>query len=219
MIIDMHVHTEVSTDAHATVEEYCQVIQRFRKFHPFHGMVITEHRQLKPNPDYKRLSEQYDVLIFQGVEIDANLGHMLLYGITDEFLEKIDITHRGLKEQKVIETIEACGGIAIPSHPFRGSAFGVAIETGQESVKDIQIIEEYNGANFAEENDLASRLVARNGLKGIGGSDGHFVDKHWFLTCATEFFNPIRTMEDIVFELYAGNFRPIMLDNSVLGDF
>lgn len=219
MIIDMHVHTAVSLDANATVEDYCQVIQRFRKFHPFHGIVLTEHRQMKPNPEYQRLSERYDVLIFQGVEIDANLGHMLLYGITDEFLEKIDITRRGLKEQQVLETIEGCGGIAIPSHPFRGSAFGAALETGQDSVKGIKIVEELNGANFSGENELASRLVARNGLKGIGGSDGHYVDKQWFLTCATEFFNPIETMEDMVSELYAGNFRPILLDNSVLGDF
>jgi len=219
MIIDMHVHSEVSVDAEATVEEYCRVIQRFRAFHPFHGIVLTEHRQMKPNPEYRKLAEQYDVLIFQGVEIDANLGHMLLYGMTDAFLKKVDITHRGLKEQMVLDTLRECGGIAVPSHPFRGSAFGAALETGQESVKGIKIIEEFNGANFPGENELASQLVARNGLKGIGGSDGHFVDKRWFLTCATEFFNPIRTMEDMVSELYTGNFRPVMLDNSVLGDF
>jgi len=219
MIIDMHVHTEVSTDATATVEEYCQVIQRFRKFHPFDGIVITEHRCINPNPEYRKLSEKYDVLIFQGVEIDANLGHMLLYGMTEEFHEKIDITHRGLKEQKVLNEMKACGGLAIPSHPFRGSAFGAALETGHEAVKGFRIIEQYNGASFPEENEMASRLVARNGLKGIGGSDSHYASKEWFLTCATEFFNPVHSMEDLVTELHGGNFRPIMLDNSVLGDF
>jgi predicted metal-dependent phosphoesterase TrpH len=219
MIIDMHVHTEMSMDSNATVEAYCRAIQRFRQFHPFDGIVLAEHRMYKKKPEYRRLSEKYDVLILQGIEADASLGHLLIYGITDDFLKRIDISSRSVKEKDVMAAIGDCGGIAIPSHPYRDSTYGSAFEEGNEDVRDMKIVEELNGANSRAENDKARRLVAQNGLKGIGGSDAHYVNKHWFLRCATEFFNPIETMEDLIDELRADNFRPLYLDNSVLGDF
>jgi predicted metal-dependent phosphoesterase TrpH len=219
MIIDMHVHTEMSLDSNATVEAYCQAIQRFRQFHPFHGIVLAEHRIYRKDPEYQRLSEKYEVLILQGVEVDASLGHLLIYGITNDLLKRVDISSRCVREKPLMKAIRDCGGIAVPAHPFRDSGFGSAYEDGLEAVRDMRIIEELNGANSREENNRASELVVRNGLKGIGGSDSHYVNKHWFLTCATEFFNPIENVKDLINELNAGNFRAVYLDNSVLGEF
>ena len=219
MIIDMHVHTEMSMDSNATVEAYCQAIQRFRKIHPFDGMVVTEHRMFRKDQNYQKLSEKYDVLIFQGVEIDASLGHLLIYGVADDFLKQVDISSRSVKEKDVLKAIRDCGGMAIPAHPFRDSTYGSAFEQGDPAVRGMTVVEELNGANSREENQKAQNLVARNGLKGIGGSDAHYANKHWFLTCATEFFDPIRTMDDLIGALRAGHFRPRFLDNSALGDF
>jgi hypothetical protein len=216
IIIDMHVHSEVSLDSTAKVEDYCRLIQRFRQHHPFHGMVLTEHRVIHRSAKYQRLAEQYDVLILQGVEVDADLGHLLLYGVTDAFLKQVDITHRRLHDQEVIRIIRDCGGMAIPAHPFRGSVYGKALENHRAVVQDITIIEVLNGANSPEQNAKAQALVVRNGLKGTGGSDAHFANRQWFLKCATEFFQPITTMEDLVKALSQGAFRPIVLDNTVL---
>ena len=85
----MHVHTEVSVDSLATVEEYCQIMQKYRQYHPFDGIVLTEHREYHLDGHYDRVGERYDILILQGVEVDADLGHLLLYGITERFLKQI----------------------------------------------------------------------------------------------------------------------------------
>ncbi len=219
MIIDMHVHTRVSLDSPATVEDYCRAIKRFRRYHPFHGIVLTEHRVYHHDEKYKRIAEKYDILIFQGIEVDTNLGHMLLYGITNEFLRRIDISNRRIETSTIVQAINDSGGIAVPAHPFRESVIGVALEEKREEIQGISVIEELNGVNDRSQNEKASRLVFNNGLYGMAGSDAHFSNSHWFLTCATEFYNPIHTVEDLIGELKKGAFRPIVLDNSVMGKF
>jgi len=47
----------------------------------------------------------------------------------------------------------------------------------------------------------ASAIIARDGLRGIGGSDAHYVN--WFLKCATVFERQMETMPALVEELYA----------------
>ncbi len=219
MIIDMHVHTKLSGDSSATAEEYCRAIEKFRRHHPFDGIVITEHRVYHPNEAYQEIAEKYEMLIFQGIEVDADFGHLLLYGITDEFLRTIDISQRHLSSEEVIHTLADCGGIAIPSHPFRESGYGAALKAHTNTLNGITIIEELNGTNTAEQNGKAIDLIGKNGLRGIGGSDAHYANKHWFLSCATAFANPIHTMADLVKELRKGDFKPITIDNTVLGDF
>jgi len=51
--------------------------------------------------------------------------------------------------------------------------------------------------------------VARDALRGIGGSDAHYVN--WFLTFATVFERRVETMQELAAELLAGRFVPIQL--------
>jgi predicted metal-dependent phosphoesterase TrpH len=219
MIIDMHVHTQASGDSSATVDKYCRLVRRYRKDHPFHGLVITEHGIYDQPMTYQKIAEKFDVLILQGVEVDTNLGHLLLYGITTGFLKQVDVSRRNLNSQKVIKTINDCGGIAVPAHPFRSSLFGRALTRGEINRDEVSIIEELNGGNSGEENKKATGLIEQTGLKGIGGSDAHFANRVWFLNCATEFENTIDTVETLVKELRSGHFRAIPLDHSSLEEF
>jgi predicted metal-dependent phosphoesterase TrpH len=219
MIIDMHVHTQKSGDASATVAQYCRAIQRYREHYPFHGFVITEHSQYDHKMTGRKIGDNNDVLILQGVEVDTNLGHLLLYGMTDSFLKQIDISQRHLDSHEVIQTINDCGGIAVPAHPFRNSIYGQTLIENGFAKGEINIIEELNGSNSQEENKKATALMKETGLKGIGGSDAHYVNRIWFLNCATEFKHAIQTMEDLVKELREGYFRAVPLDSSVLGEF
>jgi predicted metal-dependent phosphoesterase TrpH len=214
MILDMHVHTQISRDATATVEEYCQALLKYRDIYPVDGFVLTEHRVIDRSIDYCKLADQYGLLIFQGVEADGDRGHILLYGINDECLRSIDITNRRLNDREVIHIAKECGGIAIPAHPFRESLYGRALEGQQEWVAGVEIIEQFNGANTEAQNSKASAVVARDGLRGIGGSDAHYVN--WFLKFATVFERRIETMQELVAELYAGRFAPIQLPASPL---
>ena len=212
MILDMHVHTQISRDATATVEEYCQALLSYRDVYAVDGFVLTEHRVIDRSIDYRKLADQYGLRIFQGVEADGDRGHILLYGINDECLRYIDITNRRLNDREVIRIVKECGGIAIPAHPFRESLYGRALEGQQEWVAGVEVIEQFNGANTEAQNSKASAVVARDGLRGIGGSDAHYVN--WFLKCATLFERRVETMQELVAELYAGRFAPIQLPAS-----
>lgn len=219
MIIDMHVHTKASLDSPASAEDYCKAVKRFRKYHPFDGIVLTEHRFYDNEDSYRRISDKYEILIFRGIEVDTDLGHLLVYGVTQNFLKKIDVSLLRLKAKDVIRTIGDYGGIAIPSHPFRESAFGEALSSNASEVNGISAIEAHNGSNTSEENGRAKKLASQKGLNGIGGSDAHYVNAHWFLTCATEFDRDVYSDEDLVRELKKGRYRPVILDNSVMKRF
>ena len=219
MIIDMHVHTNISGDSSATVEQYCSIIQKFRQYYPFDGIVLTEHCRYDREISYQNIGEKYGLSIFQGVEADTDLGHLLLYGITDRFLEEVDISRKNLSSQKVIKTINDCGGIGIPAHPFRASNYGSALMNHDEALNDIKVIEELNGSNTSDEDSKATALIRQTDIKGIGGSDAHYVNRLWFLNCATEFFNGVHTIEDLVEALRQGDFRAVSLDSSALGEF
>jgi len=216
MIIDMHVHTQASGDSSATVDKYCRAIQRYRKHHRFHGMVITEHCLYDQKKTYQKTGDKYDVLILQGVEADTDLGHLLLYGITARFLKQVDVSQRSLDSQKVIKTINDCGGIAIPAHPFRDSIYGSALSRNEIPLDEVSVIEELNGSNSRDENKMATALIEQTDLRGIGGSDAHYANRVWFLNSATEFEKAIYNIEDLVKELRNGDFRAVPLDNSNL---
>jgi hypothetical protein len=79
-------------------------------------------------------------------------------------------------------------------------------------VAGVEIIEQFNGANSEVQNAKASAIIARDGLRGIGGSDAHYVN--WFLKCATVFERRVETMPALVEELYAGRFAPMQLPQS-----
>ena len=209
MILDMHVHTQVSRDATATVEEYCEAIVKYRECFPLDGFVLTEHRVIDASMDYRKLGDRYGIQIFQGVEVDGDFGHILLYGVTDECLRYIDLDNRRLKDREVVRIMKECGGIAIPAHPFRESLHGRALEEHRDWVADVEIIEQFNGANSEAQNAKASAIIARDGLRGIGGSDAHYVS--WFLRCATVFERQVETMPALVEELHAGRFAPVQL--------
>jgi predicted metal-dependent phosphoesterase TrpH len=215
MILDMHVHTQISRDATATVEDYCQALVQYRDVYPVDGFVLTEHRVIDHSIDYRKLGERYGLLILQGVEVDGDFGHILLYGVTDECLRYIDLSNRRLNDREVIRIMRDCGGIAVPAHPFRESIHGRALEEQRDWVAEVEVIEQYNGANTAAQNAKASAIVARDGLRGIGGSDAHYVN--WFLTFATVFERRVETMRELAAELVAGRFVPMQLPQAPTG--
>ena len=85
---DLHVHsTDGSDDAGATVEGYCKWVEARRK-NGYHvdGFVLTEHRRYLDDADYSALAQQYDVTILRGIEVETDVGHVLVYGVTPDLL-------------------------------------------------------------------------------------------------------------------------------------
>src|SRR5262245_54050854 len=114
--------------------------------------------------------------------MDTNLGHLLVYGINERVLERFDFTKRMYDGRRIIAELENLGAVAVPSHPFRESIFGSVVERNFAEVAGVHILEICNGQNSRTQNERAEVLCAQHALRGLGGSDAHYVHLAWFLT-------------------------------------
>lgn len=211
MIIDLHVHTNLSDDSKTPPEKYLEAAVQSRS--GLGAICFTEHRRFPRDPGldriYAELSDRFGIAIIKGVEADTDLGHLLLFGLNDEVIRRFDPERRLLKSEHLIEVLHGEGGIAIPAHPFRDSGFGVRLDTLVAKLGPaLSAVEAINGQNSPMENDRAIAETEKLGLTAVGGSDAHFPTPHWFLTCATELERPIRNVEELCVELRAGRARP-----------
>ena len=188
MIIDMHVHSDVSDDGMASVETYMKWLTKLRRNYRIDGIVFTEHRLFNSEADYEALARQYDILIFKGTEADTDCGHVLCYGMNDKIAHHFDLKNVHLSGRELINAMEDAGGIGIPAHPGR---------------RHIGLVEHLE-------------LVATRHLFGIGGSDAHFVSAVGKFM--TKFKRPVHSMQDLVEQLYSGDYHPITLEESRIQD-
>jgi predicted metal-dependent phosphoesterase TrpH len=213
MIIDMHVHSDASDDGMASVETYMKWITKLRRTYRFDGIVFTEHRLFNSEADYEALAREYGMLIFKGTEADTDCGHVLCYGMNEQILSQFDLKNVHLSGRDLLNAMEDAGGIGIPAHPGRRH-IGLAehIEKGYDIGTSLRAAEQLNGGSSKQENARAQQLVVERQLYGIGGSDAHFVSAVGKFM--TEFKRPIRTIQDLVEQLYSGDYRPITLEDT-----
>jgi predicted metal-dependent phosphoesterase TrpH len=211
MLVDLHVHTALSSDSNVAPEQYLEAIAK--NAIPLAAICFTEHRLFPADDDidrtYAELSQRFSVRIFKGVEADTNLGHQLIFGVTREFRRRFDLDSRLLRAEHVIEVVHGEGGIAIPAHPFRDSGYGVRLDELLAKLGPaLSAVEAVNGQNSAAQNAEALAMAEKLGLTPLGGSDAHFATANWFLTCATELEKEVCTVEELCSELRAGRARP-----------
>jgi len=217
MLIDLHVHTLLSSDSNIAPDAYVEAAARARR--RLDAICFTEHRLFPADPGldmrYAELTERFGVMVFKGIEADTNLGHLLLYGVTREVLRRFDLSSRMLKSDQLIEVVHGEGGIAIPAHPFRDSGFGPQLDDLlARHGAALGVIEALNGQNSPRENEAARVATEKLGLVGVGGSDAHFVTPKWFLTCATELERAVSDVEGLCTELRAGRARPFRFEDA-----
>jgi predicted metal-dependent phosphoesterase TrpH len=213
MIIDMHVHSDVSDDGMASVETYMKWITRLRRNYRIDGIVFTEHRLFNNDADYDALAREYDILILKGTAADTDCGHVLLYGVNEKILDSFDFRNVHLRGRDLIDAMQATGGIGIPAHPGRRYIGLVEhLEKGYDIGDSLRAAEQLNGGSSTQENARAHQLVEDRKLFGTGGSDAHFVSAVGKFM--TEFKRPIRSMQDLVEQLYSGDYRPITLEGA-----
>jgi predicted metal-dependent phosphoesterase TrpH len=213
MIIDMHVHSDVSDDGMASVETYMKWIAKLRRNYRIDGIVFTEHRLFNSDADYEDLAREYGMLIFKGTEADTDCGHVLCYGMNEKVLSQFDLKNVHLSGRDLISAMEDAGGIGIPAHPGRRHIGLVEhLEQGYDIGTSLRAAEQLNGGSSKQENARAQQLVADRQLFGIGGSDAHYVSAVGKFM--TDFKHPIRTVQDLVQHLYSGEYRPITLEDA-----
>jgi predicted metal-dependent phosphoesterase TrpH len=206
-ILDLHLHSEASDDSRAPVEAYLKWLARKRDERPIDGIVLTEHRQFNTAGDYRELEDKYGMLILKASEVETDYGHVLVYGVNEDILNRFDFTNVRLDAQEVISEVTRLGGIAMPCHPGRPTIGLIEHYQKKPPLEGVVGVEALNGGSKSGENERVAGLVQAYGYHAFGGSDSHLVS--FVGLCATEFDRDITTIEDLVDTLRAGGYRPL----------
>jgi predicted metal-dependent phosphoesterase TrpH len=205
MILDLHSHSVRSDDGRAKVENYCQWIRK-REL-PLDGLVLTEHRQYDSSSDYRKLEDEFGLLILKASEVETEYGHVLLFGVNDDLEHAFDFGTLDLPLAEVVEKATRHDAIAVPCHPGRTRVGMCAHYEELGPVDGVEVIETLNGGSRGTENEEAIALASEYGYRGIGGSDAHIVS--FIGRCATRFENDITSIGGLVRELRSGTYEAV----------
>ena len=205
MILDLHSHSIKSDDGRAKVENYCQWIRK-REL-PIDGFVLSEHRQFDDESDYRKLEDEYGLLILKASEVETEYGHVLVFGVNDDLRNAFDFESIRLPLATVVREADRCGAVAVPCHPGRPNVGLCAHYERLGPVEGVKVIETLNGGSRAGEDEDALALAEKHGYHGIGGSDAHIVSH--IGRKATRFRQPIRSSDDLVSALQAGEYEAV----------
>ena len=153
MILDLHLHSELSDDSRAPVEAYLKLLARKRDERPLDGIVLTEHRQFDTARDYRALEDAYGFRILTAAEVETDYGHVLVYGVNADILARFDFTDVRLPAQELISEVARLGGIALPSHPGRPNVGLCAHYETKPPLEGVVAVEALNGGSKTMENE------------------------------------------------------------------
>ena len=214
MFIDLHTHSVSSDDSRAAVEQYVKWVGVLRrKGYSIDGFVLTEHRKFDFDKDYSALAEENGVLIMKGSELDTNMGHFLVYGVSEALTDAVDFSDVTMDAMELVRAAEESGAIAIPAHPGR---FGIGLCEFTDNGSDFGLIraaEGLNGSNRPGEQERAEELIESLGVPATGGSDAHLVSA--IGKCMTSFNGQVLDETDLVRELRSGRYGPVRLDDTL----
>ena len=168
------------------------------------GICITEHNNLWKVKEQERLIENYKnkIKIFFGVELNTDIGHVLMFGSGIEYFG--DYIRFDIIEKKIDKNKTAL----IWAHPFRWPV-DPKLKINKKFIKKFDAIELYNG-------NLSNNVIIKTrnffnpmNVKFTGGSDTHSYDMS--VNYATEFKEQINTLDELVKNLKEGNYKPVKL--------
>lgn len=208
MLIDLHTHTRpLSWDSLLSPD---QLIEAAKKA-GLNGLCLSEHDFFWDFDAVRELGRKHDFLVLPAIEINTDDGHFLCYGL-DSYVYGMHRT------PELIEHVRQAGAVMIAAHPYRrqmpwnperDSEYDEALQRARS--KDVYAacaaIECVNGRGSAAENTFSSRLCDLLEVPTVATSDAHQYSDVG--KCATEFFNRIEDLNDLIAELKAGRFRPV----------
>lgn len=211
MIIDLHTHTYPKSDDSFIGPD--ELVIRSKHI-GLDGICITDHDCFWTSEDIKSLASKHDFLIFPGVELNTDAGHVLAFGL-DKYVFGMH------KPEFLVDMIKSSGGALIAAHPYRRRFLEDPGQSPKERHRMMQsalgeklflqcdAIESANGRGSPSENEFSEELAANLCKPITGGSDAHKVDQ--LGTVATWFENDITGISDLIREIRGGKFEPIRL--------
>jgi predicted metal-dependent phosphoesterase TrpH len=212
VIIDIHTHTyPTSDDSSMSPEELIEEAKRIG----LDGICITDHDGFWDPREVESLSKQHGFTVLPGCEVTTEEGHLLVYGLSSYVF--------GMHRASFVKgLVDAAHGAIVVAHPYRrtyrdhddedGAAYYAMLEKAADNAAFplADGIEVLNGRGSQQENVFSQELAKQLGKPATGASDAHRLED--LGTFATEFVRPIGTTDDLIEELKAGRFRPVVLD-------
>ena len=181
--LDLHVHTEASSDAHTRREDLPQII----KSKGLDGIALTEHDQFTT-------LKCDDVIIVPGVEVSSAEGHIIALGVRQ-------LVPMGLAAVETIQRIHEQEGIAIIPPPYDPVCECVKIS---HLTRKPDAVETRNAdaLSFMVSNYFARRDARKFHLPEVGGSDSHIPQS--IGDCYTVIDSASSSVDDILSAIRAG---------------
>ncbi len=153
MRLDLHVHSENSSDSDMTLKE----IEQAALERGLDGIALTDHNELT-------IFRSKKILIIPGEEVATSSGEVIGLGLR----KKIE---KDLTPEETIRQIHEQGGIAIAPHPFDYFRSGLGLQLEH---LDIDAVETLNArCLFLKPVKMAEKFADEKGLPKVGGSDAH----------------------------------------------
>lgn len=187
MRFDLHLHT--SRHSPDSVMDPFAMLERARKI-GLDGVVITEHDWLWTGDELDELrAAAPDLIVLAGIEVSAEEGHFLVYGVNDPFA-----VSKGIGVATLCQEVHRQGGAVVAAHPFRwGQPFEDILHDERPDLDGLELMTS-NMDNSCRR--LAAEIHRRHPLAGMGSSDAHRVET--LGCCFTEFAGRIQDIHDLV---------------------
>ncbi|HOF00556.1 MAG TPA: PHP domain-containing protein [Spirochaetota bacterium] len=204
MLIDLHNHTNQHSSC-SRISATDLIEQYIRS--GIDGICITDHNYLWNDKEKNDLKKKYEdkIKIFFGAEIDADIGHVLVFSYKDHDLyENLKYIPINLLYRKInLETTAL-----IWAHPLRWRNKN-STDFNKNNIKKFDAIELLNG-NCDEETILSTKKIfGKHNCKFVGGSDTHSLDMA--IKYGTDFENSVKDQRDLVYSIKYGKFKPVKL--------
>jgi predicted metal-dependent phosphoesterase TrpH len=210
MLIDLHTHTHpLSHDSLLSPDE---LIKAAKAAH-LDAVCLTEHDFFWDHAEVATLSKQHDFLVIPGIEVNTEDGHIVVFGL-DRFVYGMHRMH------ELAGLADATGAVMIAAHPYRRQLpfelrhegdWTHALEraVANAACAHVTAIETHNGRGSDRENAFSTEVATRLNLPRTGSSDAH--ERKDVGRAATEFDREITNLEDLITELKAGRFKPVVM--------
>lgn len=203
MIIDLHNHTTRYSLCSRIIPEVLVEIYVERGID---GLCITEHNSVWPEESRRTLTRGYEneITIFFGMEVDTEIGHVLLFG---EGLERFVGIYN---LQHLAEFADKEGVALVWAHPFRWSSPDhFSHKKLKEITARVDAVELYNGNLAPELIELTGKTLTPYGVNFTGGSDTH--SSLMALKYATKFETTITNSTELAAALKEGLYSPYVI--------
>lgn len=158
--VDLHTHSIISPDGGISAKKYREIFD----LGILDCVAITDHNEMR---FAKKMQEEFGEKIIVGEEITTTEGEII--GL---FLEKK--IPGGLSAKETVVQIKLQNGLIYIPHPFETFRKGIQQSTLEEIVKDVDIIEGFNGrGKWRGKADEASKFAHMHGIPMAASSDAH----------------------------------------------